>query len=95
MSHWERAACTNQQALFFPKLHEAESKVIVREAKAKQVCTTCPVLAECRTEAYAHPNQYVDLVMGGETYLERRPKIHRSSRSHSKMQRQREAKKKT
>jgi WhiB family redox-sensing transcriptional regulator len=40
---WERAACKGQLHLFFPRNGQF--------AKARAICATCPVQAECLAEA--------------------------------------------
>ena len=45
------AACRGQGHLFFPPLAERPQTRAKREAKARTVCETCPVLVRCRTYA--------------------------------------------
>jgi WhiB family redox-sensing transcriptional regulator len=61
-----RGACrTSDPELFFPTGTSAEEAV-----EAKQVCATCPVLAECRSYAIRHAEP--DGIWGGLTPKERR-----------------------
>lgn len=49
---WEReAACRSvDPELFFPPSHpESPSQRVAREAEARGVCASCPVLEQCRT----------------------------------------------
>jgi WhiB family redox-sensing transcriptional regulator len=51
----DRANCKGQLALFFPKKAERPEARARREAKAKRLCDTCDVIAECR--AWARRNR--------------------------------------
>ena len=44
----QRAACRGQTALFFPSHAERPEARKPREARARALCATCPVLEECR-----------------------------------------------
>ncbi len=50
---WQReAACLSEDvALFFPPEAERKGARLRREARAKAVCSRCPVLAQCRSHA--------------------------------------------
>lgn len=51
---WEREArCRGEDAsLFFgPNRFEPKRERLARESAAKEICRTCPVLAECREHA--------------------------------------------
>jgi WhiB family redox-sensing transcriptional regulator len=52
---WQlRAACRNEGGIyFFHPSHERGMKKARREARAKAICRTCPVLAQCRRYALA------------------------------------------
>lgn len=45
------AACHGLTEVFFGPIREREAARLRREAVARRVCATCPVLAECRTYA--------------------------------------------
>ena len=48
MSWQDGAACRGMDALlFFGPDHEAQPEREIREAKAKEVCTLCPVRVQC------------------------------------------------
>ena len=70
---WQhRAACRGEVAsLFFPDaLEETRDDRLDREARAKAICATCPVRAECLEYALrAHENHGV---WGGLNEYERR-----------------------
>lgn len=59
MSDWtERAACRGVDArgrrlgdLFFPPYGERPEAAVVREARAKRICASCPVLTRCQIYA--------------------------------------------
>lgn len=49
MLAWKlKAACVNQEELFFAPLNERPMKRNKRETKALAFCAVCPVIAECR-----------------------------------------------
>jgi WhiB family redox-sensing transcriptional regulator len=54
--------------LFFPPAGEREPARLVREAKARVVCASCPVAVECRT--FARQNHEYGF-WGGENEEER------------------------
>ncbi len=66
------AACRSKQDLFFPPDDDQESRVErkAREAKAKSICGTCPVRAECLDEAMRSGERFG--IWGGMTERERR-----------------------
>ena len=68
---WQiRGACRGMDsALFFHPENERGSARSGREARAKQICATCPVLAQCRTHALAVREPYG--VWGGLSESER------------------------
>ena len=48
MTWSDAAACKAAPArLFFPPTQESPQRAAVREAKAKAICRTCPVIAQC------------------------------------------------
>lgn len=63
-----RAACKGQHELFFASPSETAPARYAREAQAKAICRTCPVLVECRAYARAHNERGV---WGGETEHDR------------------------
>jgi WhiB family transcriptional regulator, redox-sensing transcriptional regulator len=46
--------CRGHTRLFFPPLAERPQARARREAKARRICETCPVLEECRWYARVH-----------------------------------------
>ena len=44
----EHSACTGQTDLFFAPPGERPEARALREAKAREICSVCPVLEECR-----------------------------------------------
>jgi WhiB family redox-sensing transcriptional regulator len=50
-----RAACRGRPDLFFGPHGERPQTRARREARARLVCTSCPVLRECRTHAHTMP----------------------------------------
>jgi len=48
------AACAGRTRLFFAPLAERPQSRVRREAKARAVCASCPVLVECRAFAREH-----------------------------------------
>lgn len=66
------AACRNRQDLFFAPDDIAESKIDRRrrEARAKTICASCTVRAECLTEALRSQERFG--IWGGMTDRERR-----------------------
>jgi WhiB family transcriptional regulator, redox-sensing transcriptional regulator len=71
--HWRfRAACQGERgALFYPPLRPEKKAVRnAREQRAKQVCATCDVRAECLDQAVRNGERYG--VWGGLTDVERR-----------------------
>jgi WhiB family redox-sensing transcriptional regulator len=70
---WQhRAACRGpNQAIFFPPPQfERRSEKRLREKRAKEICSECPVQIECRTYALEIREQYG--IWGGMTENERR-----------------------
>lgn len=64
----ERAACRGQTALFFPAHAERPDARERREAQARVLCLSCPVLEQCRARAR---QQHEYGFWGGETEEER------------------------
>jgi WhiB family redox-sensing transcriptional regulator len=64
----EKAACKGRTDLFYPKYSERPEAAARRVAKAKTVCSTCPVLEQCRDMARSVGELGV---WGGETDEER------------------------
>ncbi|MDQ1394968.1 MAG: WhiB family transcriptional regulator, redox-sensing transcriptional regulator, partial [Acidimicrobiaceae bacterium] len=62
------AVCVGMTELFFPPAGEREPARLVREAKARVVCASCPVAVECR--AFARQNHEYGF-WGGENEEER------------------------
>lgn len=70
---WQHEArCRNHDAaLFFgPNRFEPKRERLAREAKAKDVCATCPALVTCREYALANEELYG--VWGGLSETDRR-----------------------
>jgi WhiB family redox-sensing transcriptional regulator len=63
-----RAACIGRSVLFFAPRAERPQARARREAQARLLCRTCPVLAPCRASARAH-HEYG--FWGGESEEER------------------------
>lgn len=81
---WQlRAGCRGpESALFFPPSHtERRGERGVREARAKSLCRTCEVRAECL--GYALQIEEPHGIWGGLTESERRSMISASSRAAS------------
>jgi WhiB family transcriptional regulator, redox-sensing transcriptional regulator len=71
--HWRfRAACQGERGvLFYPPMRpEKKATRTAREQRAKQVCATCEVRAECLDQALRNGERYG--VWGGLTDVERR-----------------------
>lgn len=64
----EQAACLGQSHLFFGPVREREDARLQREARARDVCLSCPALEDCR--AYARRTAEVGF-WGGENDEER------------------------
>lgn len=62
----DHAACTGHPDLFFPE--GKSNDVIAGEKQAVQVCSTCPVQADCLAYAIANDERYG--VWGGKTPTE-------------------------
>ncbi|QHE68567.1 Sporulation regulatory protein WhiD [Rhodococcus sp. WAY2] len=77
---WQlRAACRGADpAVFYSPDGERGSARVLREAKARQICRPCPVLAPCREHALAAGETYG--VWGGLTEADRRKRTHRLRR---------------
>lgn len=88
---WEtHAHCRGFQHYFYPPSNESPKRAEMREAQAKAICGECTVRRQCLEHAEANPNDFVDLVMGGLSYVERLAAGQippRSSRARSKMER--------
>lgn len=71
------AACRNRQDLFFAPDDVNETKMDRRrrEARAKTICASCTVRAECLTEALRSKERFG--IWGGLTDRERRAAINR------------------
>lgn len=55
----DNAACRfTGWVLFYGPDHERPADKEIREAQAKAICDTCPVLTECREHALAHPEKW-------------------------------------
>lgn len=70
---WQaKAACRGpQSAVFFPPSHfERKDEKAAREARAKAICATCPVIRECLE--YALRIQEPHGIWGGLNEVERR-----------------------
>ncbi|QTJ65291.1 WhiB family transcriptional regulator [Rhodococcus sp. ZPP] len=80
---WQlRAACRGADpAVFYSPEGERGSARVRREAKARQICRPCPVLAPCREHALAAGETYG--VWGGLTEADRRKRAHRLRRGES------------
>ena len=74
----EQAACFGMTELFFPPAGEREAARLVREAKARRVCASCPVVAPCRAYARFH---HEFGFWGGENEEERFAAIRRERRA--------------
>ena len=72
------AVCTGMTELFFPPAGEREPARVVREAKARLVCASCPVAAECRD--FARRNHEYGY-WGGENEEERFAALRRQRRA--------------
>ena len=72
------AVCTGMTELFFPPAGEREPARVVREAKARLVCASCPVIADCRD--YARRNHEYGY-WGGENEEERFSALRRLRRA--------------
>ena len=71
----EYAACKGRTELFFAKKAERPQARDRREARARQLCTVCPVQVSCRTWAREH-REYG--FWAGENEEERHPaRLHR------------------
>ena len=82
--HWDwqvSAACRGNPEPFFHPYGEREPSRSRREAAAKAVCATCPVLERCREHALAAREPYG--VWGGLSEEERDVLLRRSPRSRS------------
>ena len=68
----QRAACRgpNHDIFFPPSQMERRSEKRLRERRAKEICASCPVLADCRTYALQIREQHG--IWGGLTEGERR-----------------------
>ena len=64
----ERGACKSKTELFFPPRAERPQARVRREARARLICSACPVLEVCRRYARAH-REYG--FWGGESEEER------------------------
>jgi transcription factor WhiB len=62
------AACHGRTELFFPNLRERPERRARREAEARRLCSSCPVVAACRS--WARSNREYGF-WGGESEEER------------------------
>jgi WhiB family transcriptional regulator, redox-sensing transcriptional regulator len=62
------AVCSGHTQLFFPPPAERPQSRLKREAAARAVCESCPVIVECRTYARIHREHGF---WGGESEEER------------------------
>ena len=62
------ARCRGRSHLFFEPFREAPPQRLVREASAKAICATCPVMLECRA---AGRRNHESGIWGGETEEDR------------------------
>ena len=69
---WVTAACRGpHQEIFFPPIvTETRRAKRRREARAKEICGTCPIMAECLRIALQRNEQHG--IWGGQTEKERR-----------------------
>ena len=72
------AVCTGMTELVFPPAGEREPARVVREAKARLVCASCPVVEECRE--YARRNHEYGF-WGGENEEDRFAALRRLRRA--------------
>jgi WhiB family transcriptional regulator, redox-sensing transcriptional regulator len=63
VSWQDRAACTDMDMLFFGRDGEPRPEREIREAKARAVCASCPVRAQCLD--YALRNSIKHGIWGG------------------------------
>jgi WhiB family redox-sensing transcriptional regulator len=75
-----RAECRGHTNLFFAPLAERPQARERREAKARAICMTCPVLGPCRDFALEHREHGF---WGGESEEERAVTLRRSARAAS------------
>jgi WhiB family redox-sensing transcriptional regulator len=77
---WMTAAdCVGQVGLFFGPPNERPPSRLRREAAAKAICRSCPVLEQCREYARRHRERGV---WGGETDEERAAAVRRDRVRH-------------
>lgn len=72
---WERAACRgpHQEIFFPPAVSETRRAKRRREARAKEICSTCPIVADCLAVALDRNEQHG--IWGGMTEKERRHQL--------------------
>jgi WhiB family redox-sensing transcriptional regulator len=75
-----RAECRGHTNLFFAPLAERPQARERREAKARAICMSCPVLVQCRGFAHEHREHGF---WGGESEEERALSLRRSTRAAS------------
>lgn len=84
VAHWDwqrHAACRDMnQEMFFHPDGERDPSRSRRVASARAVCTTCPVLEQCRSWAHAVQEPYG--IWGGESEDERRAALRRERSTH-------------
>lgn len=76
----DRAACTSQlvdRELFFHRDREDSFRTMARDAEAKQICASCPVIAQCLHHALTYPETAG--VWGGMSETERAELLKRKS----------------
>ena len=64
----DKGACKGMSEIFYSDFSERPNKRAQREHRAKMICSTCPVILDCRAYARANPEYGV---WGGETEDER------------------------
>lgn len=68
---WQaEAACADQQEIMFEHLGEKKHEKLRREAIARDICRTCPVIKICLDQAIAHDER--GAIWGGMNDEERR-----------------------
>ena len=69
---WSQAACRgpHQEIFFPPSISETRRSKRRREARAKEICSTCPIQTSCLATALSRNEQHG--IWGGHTAKERR-----------------------
>ncbi len=72
LNMWGTAACRgpHQEIFFPPTVTETRRAKRRREARAKEICSTCPIVADCLSIALQRNEQHG--IWGGHTEKERR-----------------------